>query len=143
PNAVAVKPRQRSRIGVIMPKLDPSLNTTMGAAELLRSTMMQYLGGPALEVLMITSMLPQQIQLEAVDKGCDFLLASTLGDKKSAGIMDSVLGKAAPLMSLTPVGNIGAAAGTIAGGKKPASSPSMNAGDIAKSLKAKDEVMLD
>jgi hypothetical protein len=151
---VAAKPRQRFRIGVMMPKLDETLNNSAGAAEMLRATLMQYLAGPVMDVQMISSMLPQQVQMEAVDKGCDFLLTSTLNSKKGAGILvdirredavflDSLL-KAAPLASLTPIGGIGAAAGALAGAGGKKSGPSlMDASEIAKSLKAKDEVLLD
>ena len=127
----------------MMPKLDETLNNSAGAAEMLRATLMQYLAGPMMDVQMISSMLPQQVQMEAVDKGCDFLLTSTLNSKKGAGILDSLL-KAAPLASLTPIGGIGAAAGALAGAGGKKSGPSlMDASEIAKSLKAKDEVVLD
>jgi hypothetical protein len=133
------QPRHRIRVGVVIPKLESSLNTTAGAAELLRSSLVSYLSGPAVDIQLISSMLPPQITMEASDKACDFVLYSGLAVKKGGGLMDGLVGRAAPLVGLTPIGAIGNAAGAIAGGKKQGA-PAVSAAELAKSLKSKDEV---
>ncbi len=91
---------------------------------------------------MISSMLPQQINMEAADKSCDYVLYSALGTKKGSGLIDGVLGKAVPLVGLTPIATAGNAADATTGGKG-TSSLLTSAGEIAKTLKPKDEVHLE
>ena len=135
----AAETRHRVRVGVVTPKLDATLASTAGAAELVRSSLISYLGGPAIDVQMISSMLPQQIDMEANDKACMYVLFSSLGTKKSAGVLEGLLGKAAPLANLTPIGAIGSAGAAVTGGKKPGA-PLANAAEVAQSLKPKDQV---
>lgn len=79
--------------------------------------------------------------MEAIDKACDYVL-SGLGTKKNAVLMDGLFGKAAPLVGLSLIGAIATATGAMTGGRKPGS-PVASAGEIAKSLKPKDEVHLE
>jgi len=136
------------RIGVATPKADMGQGFTGGdAAEPIRNTLILSLSGPAIEVTPLTSRIQQQIDLEAKQKECDFVLYSSLTEKRggSSGF-GSMLSKAAPMASMIPmVGMAGGMAGVMAGAMagQVASTAIMTASNLSTGVKAKDEVTFE
>ena len=129
------------RIGVVQARAQMGQgNSGANVAEPLRQTMIQYLSGPQLEVTPLDAMIPSQIEAEARQKECDYILYLSVSQKTSSGGM-GFLKKAGPLASMVPmVGMIGSA-GAIAG--MAASTAVSGAAGVASSVKAKSEVTLD
>ena len=106
---VAVGPKKPGvvRIGVMQPKAQ--MGGGANVAEPLRSIIVQYLSGPMVEIAPITAMLGQQIQMEARQKECDYVLSSSISQKAGGGL----LRKAMPMASMIPMVGL---AGGLAGG---------------------------
>lgn len=135
------------RIGVATPKADMGQGFTgVDAAEPIRNTLIASLSGPAIEVTPLTSRIQQQIDLEAKQKQCDFILYSSLTEKHGGGGFGSMLSKAAPMASMIPmVGMAGGMAGAMAGAMagQVASTAIMTASSLSSGVKAKDEVTFE
>ncbi len=130
------------RIGIAQPKAQMGQgNTGVNVAEPLRSAMIQYLGGPALEVVPIAAMLPTQIDAEMKQKECDYVLYSSISQKMNGGSF-GMLQKAMPFASMIPmVGMAGGMAGAVAG--TAAGAAMSGAAGMTGSIKAKSEVTLE
>ena len=124
------------RIGVVEPKAQMGQgNSGINVAEPIRSTIMQYLSGPSLEVIPLAAMLSSQIDAEAKAKDCDYVLYSAISQKTKGGAM-SFLKKAGPLTSMIPmVGMAGSMTGAMAG-----AAAGTAASSVAGTVKAKSEV---
>jgi hypothetical protein len=71
----------------------------------IRNSIVLTMSGPAVEVVGLDSHLPIQLQAEAQQKQCDYLLYSTVEVKHSGGGgLGAFMKKAAPLTNMTPVG---------------------------------------
>jgi hypothetical protein len=71
----------------------------------IRNSIVLIMSGPAVEVVGLDSHLPIQLQAEAQQKQCDYLLYSTVEVKHSGGGgLGGFMKKAAPLTNMTPVG---------------------------------------
>jgi len=80
----------------------------------IRNSIVLIMNGPAVEVVALDSHIPLQLQAEAQQKQCDFVLYSAVEVKHtSSGGFGSFMKKAAPLTNMTPVGMI-ANAGSMA-----------------------------
>jgi hypothetical protein len=74
------------RIGIVMPK--PQLGQgAQGptAGEPLRVMLAEYLAGPFAEIVSIGALLPEQIEAESKVKLCDYLVDSSITQKKQTG----------------------------------------------------------
>jgi hypothetical protein len=130
------------RVGVAFPKATSAEGIDAGQlAEAVRTTMVNYLTGPALEVVPLQARLPQQIELEAKQKEVDFVVYSTVAHKKGGGGggFGGFLRAAAPVASMAGYG--GGYAGSVA--SSVASTTIYTAAELASSVKAKDELTLD
>lgn len=132
-----------TKICVATPKTNLAPAET--AAESLRNSLVKYLSGPAAEIVVLTAMVPVQQRAEAVEKGCNFYLTASMMQKKKGGgegfggFLKQGAG-AAPLLNDLPGGKTAATVSTVA----TRSSAKMSvAGDLAISIKAKDEVSLE
>lgn len=139
--ALGAKKAGVMRVGVVLPKatagegVDPS-----GLAAAVRNGLVATLKGPALEVTPIEARLPGQIELEAREKECDFILYTNVAHKKGGGGgFGGFLKKAAPVIDAVPMGY--GTAGAVADAT--ARVVVYTAADIASSVKAKDEITID
>ncbi|MGH9454347.1 MAG: hypothetical protein ACRD2O_10315 [Terriglobia bacterium] len=143
--SVAPKKPGVVRIGVVEPKAQMGQgNSGANVAEPLRAMIVQYLGGPAIEVLPIAAMLPSQIEAEGKAKDCDYLVYSSISEQTKSGPM-GFLKKAGPLAQMTSmipiVGGMASMSGAMAGAA--ASTAISGAASIASTVKAKSEVTFD
>jgi hypothetical protein len=127
------------RVGVLAPDAQV-IQSQAGAAkipEFLRALIVNELSGPLVEVIPITSMIPMQVEAEAKQHDCDYLLYNTFVQKQKGGAAAFLrkAGALAPMMSMIPMagGLGGAIAGAAAGGAMGA------AGNLASLVKAKDQ----
>lgn len=130
------------RVGVAFPKATAGEGVDAGQlAEAVRSTMVNYLTGPSLEVVSLQARLPQQIELEAKQKQVDFIVYTTVAHKKGGGGggFGGFLRAAAPVASVAGYG--GGYAGSVA--STVASTTIYTAAQVASSVKAKDEVTME
>lgn len=129
------------RIGVAAPQAQLAQGQGNGAtlAEPIRAQMIKYLSGPAVEVVPITAMIPFQIDAEAKQKQCDFILYSTVEQKKNnASSKRGLLRGASSMANMAPM--MGAARGT--GGMVAATAAQSAVAGVAEAasvVKAKDE----
>jgi hypothetical protein len=139
-NAVGPKKQGVIRVGVALPRVSAvgeGLNA-QALAEAVRNTFVNYLAGPALEVVTLDARLPQQAEAEAKQKECDFVVSAEVAHKKGASF-GGFLKKAAPVMDVVPYG--GGTAGAVA--TTAARVAVYTAADLAASVKAKDELTLN
>ena len=79
-------PAPKLRIGVVTPVAQMGPNPTgVNVGLPLRTALVQYLSGPGLEVVPIDAVIPMQIEAEAVQKNCTYVLYSAVTQKKPAG----------------------------------------------------------
>jgi hypothetical protein len=131
------------RIGVALPK------TQMGqgfagaeVAEPVRNTVMQYLNGPAVEIVALEARIASQVEMEAKEKECDFVLQTSVTQKQGGGGIGGFMRKASPVANLIPmVGATGSAAGAVA--SSVATTVIYTTADLSGNFKAKDEVTFE
>ncbi len=142
PLGIAPKKPGTIRIGVVQPKAQMGQgNSGLNVAEPLRTTIVQYLSGPAFDVVSIAAMLPIQIEAEIKQKECDYVVYSSISQKMNSGGM-GMLKKAMPMASMIPmVGMAGGMAGMVAGSA--AGVAMSGAAGMAGGVKAKSEVSFD
>lgn len=138
PMPVGQKKQGVVRVGIPLPKVTAT-GDGMNAgslAEAARKTMIGALNGPTLEVVMLDAQQPQQIEIEAKQKECDYILFADLIHKRGGGGgLGGMLKKAAPIANVIPYGGNSASTATAVG--------VYTAANIAGSIKAKDELSLD
>ena len=139
---LAAKAPGVTRIGVVQPKVQfgqPTANLTL--AEPLRSLISQYLNGPRFEVITVMAMLPAQVDEEARQKDCDYVLFSSLTEKMNSGGLGAWR-KVMPLATMIPgvgaVAGIGTAIATTA-----AANAALSAANLSGAIKAKSEVTFE
>jgi len=120
PQALGPKQPGRIRIGVVTPDAQVGQGTNAGQdyGTPIRNAMIQLMSGPAVEIAALDSHIPIQIQAEAQQKECDFVLYSSVVVKKPAkGGFGSFMKMAAPVASMAPMmggGMGGAMASSVA-----------------------------
>lgn len=145
--ALATGPKQPGvlRVGVAMTKATAAGEgmDSNALAEAVRNTLVNYLRGPAIEVVTLDARIPVQVELEAKQKECDLIVYTTVAHKKGGGGgFGSFMKKAAPVMGAVPVaGMAGSTGGAVAANV--ASTMVYTAASVAGSVKAKDELTLD
>lgn len=131
------------RIGVVTPKASAGdgINPDVLAGAV-RETLMQSLAGATVEVVGLPARTPMQVEAEARQKECDFVVHTTVAHKKGGGGggFGGFLKKAAPI-----VGDVAPVAGSASGrvGAHVAAGVVYTAADVAASVKAKDELTLE
>ncbi len=147
--AAALGPKRPGvvRIGVAMPRAQMGQGSSGGfdPGEAVRNSIVSYLSGPAVEVVALTSRVPIQIEAEAKQNECDFVLHTSVKQKKGGGGFGSILKNTAPVVGMIPmVGMAGGAAGAMAGviaGQ--VASAAITAAVLAESVKSKDEITFE
>jgi hypothetical protein len=119
-----------------------SVGEGLSAADLaaaIRNTLVAYLKSPNVEVVLIEAKLPSQIDTEAKQKECDFVIYGNVEHKKGG----SKFGAFAPALShVASLGGYGGStAGAVAG--QVASTVIITAANVSANVKAKDQLTLD
>lgn len=130
------------RIGITMPKAQLGQGQQgPSAGEPLRVMLTQYLAGPSVETIAIVALLPDQMEAEAKSKQCDFLVFSSLTQKKPTGGM-SFLKNASSLSNMIPmVGMVNSVNGAMAASS--AAAAAQQAATLSSNVKAKSDVVLE
>jgi hypothetical protein len=129
------------RIGIAMPKAQIGQSVQgPSAGEPVRVMLEQYLTGPTVETLSIAALLPDQIEAEAKSKQCDFLVYSSLSQKKQAGNM-GFLKNASSLANMIPMVAMTNSVSAIA--TSSASAAASQAAGLSSGIKAKSEIVLE
>jgi hypothetical protein len=131
------------RIGVVQPKAQMGQgNSGANVAEPIRNTIVQYLTGPAQEVVPLGAMIPTQIEAEATSKQCDYILYSSIAQKIGGGGF-SMLKKVGSMSSMVP--GVGMMTGSMTGAMTAAAASSVMTGaaSAASTVKAKSDVTFE
>jgi hypothetical protein len=129
------------RIGIAMPKAQLGQGQQgPSAGEPLRVMLTQYLAGPSVETIAIVALLPDQMEAEAKSKQCDFLVYSSLTQKKPAGGM-GFLKNASSLSNMIPMVGMVNSVGAMAAAS--AATTAAQAATLSSGVKAKSDVVLE
>jgi acyl-coenzyme A thioesterase PaaI-like protein len=106
----------------------------------LRSLLVTYLAGPGLEVQPLIAMLPSQIDAEAQQKECSYVVHSVLTQKQASGGMSllRVAAMAAPMLGVA-----GGLAGAVAASAAATAGSAATVMSISSAVKAKGEISLN
>jgi hypothetical protein len=98
--SIAGKAPARTKICLVLPKAQLGQGTSgADVAEPVRATLTAYLGGPATELISLTARIPIQIDAEAQTYGCEYVLYSSVTQKKSGGL-GKMFSAAAPFATM-------------------------------------------
>jgi hypothetical protein len=102
-------PPPKTKICLVLPKAQLGQGTSgADVAEPVRATLTAYLGGPATELVPLTARIPIQIDAEAQEIGCAYVLYSAVTQKKGGGF-GKMFAAAAPIAGM--VGGMGGMGG--------------------------------
>lgn len=110
PQALGPKAPGKIRIGVAPPDAQLGQGNNAGAdySTPIRNAEIALMSGPAVEIAALDSHIALQIQAEAQQKQCDFILFSGVAVKHSSGGgFGKFMKMAAPVASMTPMGAMG------------------------------------
>lgn len=117
PAAVPPPPPAKTKICLVLPKAQLGQGTSgADVAEPVRATLTAYLGGPATELIPLTARIPIQIDAEAQEIGCEYVLYSSVTQKKGGGF-GKMLSAAAPLAGMAGMGGMGGNYGAMMAGQ--------------------------
>lgn len=142
-SALGAKKEGVMRVGVALPKATAAGEgiSPQALAEAVRNTMVGYLKGPAIEVVALEARLPQQLDAEAKQKECDYVVVATVAHKKGkSGGFGSFMKGAAIVADAAPIG-YGSTGAAVAASV--ATTAVYTAAEVSGSVKAKDELTLD
>jgi hypothetical protein len=130
------------RIGIVMPKSQLGQGTQgPTAGEPLRVMLAEYLAGPSIEIVSIGALLPEQIEAESKVKLCDYLVYSSITQKKQTGGL-SMLKNASSMANMIPmVGMMNSVSGAMAA--TTAATAAQQAATMSSAVKAKSDVILE
>jgi hypothetical protein len=125
------------RIGVVMPSAQLGQGASgVDASMPVRNTLVQFLSSPSIEIAALEARAPQQVELEAQRKECDYVLYTGVAQKKGGGGgFGGFLKKAAPVVAAASVGVYGNQGETVAANGTTA--------DVSSAIKAKDEITVE
>ena len=102
-------PPPKTKICLVLPKAQLGQGTTgADVGEPVRATLSAYLGGPATDLVPLTARIPIQIDAEAQELGCEYVLYSSVTQKKAGGF-GKMFAAAAPIATMA--GGMGAMGG--------------------------------
>jgi hypothetical protein len=118
PQALGPKASGKIRIGVAPPDAQMGQGNNAGAdySTPIRNAVVALMSGPAVEIAALDSHIAMQLQAEAQQKQCDYILFSGVTVKhSSAGGFGKFMKMAAPIASMTPMaGMAGGMGGAVA-----------------------------
>lgn len=106
PQALGPKAAGKIRIGIAPPEAQLGQGSNAGAdySTPIRNAIVALMSGPAVEIAALDAHVPIQLQAEAQQKQCDFILLSSVAVKHgSGGGFGSFMKKAGPLTSMVPM----------------------------------------
>jgi hypothetical protein len=150
PQALGPKAPGKIRIGVVAPEAQLGQGSTSGMdyGTPIRNAIIAYMNGPAVEIAALDSRIPMQVQAEAQQKECDYILYSTVNVKHGGG---GGFGKwmkmAGPATAVAPMAggmnSMGAAAAASVATSTMAQTAAMNSlAGFNGQIKSKDEVSM-
>ncbi len=105
---------------IALPKaqLGQGNNSAIDVSEPVRTTLGTYMAGPSVQLVRLDARIPLQIEAEAAEKSCDYVMQSSVAQKKG-GMGGGFLKMLAPLASVMPMmggmsGSMGAAGAAMA-----------------------------
>lgn len=105
------------RIGIVLPKAQLGQGTSgADVAEPVRQTLIAYLSGPATEIVPLQARIPIQVNAEAQEAGCQYVLYTSVTHKKGGGGagFGKLMGAMAPVAGMVPgLGGLGGGAGAV------------------------------
>jgi hypothetical protein len=107
PQQLGPKAPGKIRIGVAPPDAQVGQGSNTGAdySTPIRNAEVALMNGPAIEIAALDSHIPMQLQAEAQQKQCDFILYSSVVVKHaSSGGFGKFAKMAGPMASMTPIG---------------------------------------
>jgi len=110
PKVLGPKAPGKIRIGVASPDAQVGQGTNSGGdySTPIRNSIVLLMDGPAVEIAALDSRVPIQLQAEAQQKQCDFILLSAVAVKHgSSGGFGRFMKMAGPVASMTPLGAVG------------------------------------
>ena len=144
----SVEPKMEGvvRIGLVTPKTQLGQNNSgQETSEPVRQLFASFIKGPTVETVVIEARTPAQINVEAQQKGCDFVLYSSISQKQKTGIFGNLIKIVVPVITSTiPAGDTNAGNGqgdTISGAAQQSGQNMIKA--VAESVKAKDVLTLE
>ncbi len=105
PQALGPKATGKIRIGVAPPDAQVGQGNNAGAdySTPIRNVMVALMSGPAVEVAALDSRVPVQLQAEAQQKECDFVLYSKVIVKHNSGGFGKLMKMAGPVANVVPI----------------------------------------
>lgn len=144
PQADPVAVTVQKRPGTILIGIAPPVaqivqgNEGLDASEAIRTSIIQYIRGPLVDVTTLSSRIDIQLLAEAKQKECDYIFQSTVVQKKGGGMLGR-LGSAGKMASgVIPMGGIPGSMGSVATGI--AVNAATTAANVAVLFKNKDEI---
>lgn len=107
PQVLGPKAAGKIRVGIAPPdaQLGQGNNANADYSTPIRNAIVALMSGPAVEIAALDSHVPIQLQAEAQQKQCDFILYSAVAVKHGAtGGLGGFMKKAAPIANMTPMG---------------------------------------
>ena len=131
--AVPPPPPPKTKICLVLPKAQLGQGTSgADVAEPVRATLTAYLGGPATELIPLNARIPIQIDAEAQEMGCEYVLYSSVTQKKGGGF-GKMLSAAAPIAGMAAgMGGMGGNYGAMMAGQAVAQAASTAAAQSAQ-----------
>lgn len=150
---VPLEPKKEGviRIGVVTIKTQIKQDSAgQDIAELIRTRWYSFLNGPTINLIPLDARIPSQINIEAGQKECDYILYSTVSQKSKGSLFGGFLKVAVPILtSAVPDGNGGGATTSIVQSMRQsvqegAKNAAKNlANESVSKIKARDEVTLE
>lgn len=125
----------KSRICLVLPRAQLGQGSTgADVGEPVRQTMIAYLNGPTVELISLAARIPVQVEAEAQQSACEYVLYTSVVQKKGGGGFGKLLAAAAPIagMMVPGVGGMTGSYGAIMAGQAVASAASAVAAQNAQ-----------
>jgi hypothetical protein len=128
----------KSRICLVLPRAQLGQGSSgADVSEPVRQTMISYLNGPTVELIQLQARIPVQVDAEAQQSACEYVLYTSVVQKKGGGGFGKLLAAAAPIASVAGmmvpgVGGMTGNYGAIMAGQAVASAASAAAAQNAQ-----------
>jgi len=153
PQAVGPKAPGKIRIGIAPAdaQLGQGNNAQADYATPIRNSIILMMNGPAVEIAALDARIPMQVQAEAVQKQCDYILFSSVTVKHGGGSFGKFMKMGNAAASMNPMMVMTKSVSAMAASQAAAQAASMTAQQQAVSqlssfngqIKSKDDVIVD
>lgn len=153
PQALGPKAPGKIRIGIApaQAQLGQGNNAQADYATPIRNALVYMMNGPAVEIAALDARIPIQLQAEAQQKQCDYILLSSVTVQHGGGKFGKFMKVGSMASSVTPVGMMAHSVGAMAASQAAAQAAAMTAQQQAVSqlsqfngqIKSKDDVTVD